>query len=126
MRISNIIKAILDSFSRKDDGIFGDAAKSINKDLKKLNKGKIRVSDFERMFREFKESEMYSEMMSLIICKNDGGTPNIDELRKKRDKYFQKIRLYLFFVAPTMNDTELDYCILTLLGLYACISTRIL
>lgn len=117
MRISNIIRAILDPFKRKDDSLFGDAAKSINKDLKELNNGRIKVSDLERLFRKFKKTEMYSEMMLFIISKNEDEIPKLDEIRKKRDKYFQKFRLYLLFVVPQINETEMDYCILTLLGI---------
>lgn len=116
MRISDIIRAILDPFRRKDDSIFGDVAKSINKDLKKLNIGEVRVSDFERMFREFKELEIYGKTMSYLISKKEEDIPNLNEFGIILSEQFKEFRHYLEYVAPQMNDSDIKYCILTLAG----------
>lgn len=116
MRISNIIRAILDLFKRKDDSLFGDASKSINKDLKKLSIEKITVSDFERMFQEFKESEIYGKTMSYIISKKEEDKPNLNELRNILSENFKEFRQFLKSVSHKMNDSDINYCILILAG----------
>lgn len=116
MWINNVIRAILDPFRRKDDSIFGDVAKSINKDLKKLNIGEVRVSDFERMFREFKEFEIYGKTMSYLISKKEEDIPNLNEFGIILSEQFKEFRHYLEYVAPQMNDSDIKYCILTLAG----------
>lgn len=116
MRISTIIRAILDSCTRKDDGIFGDVATEINRDLKQQGKGWIKASDFERMFLEFKESEIYGKMMFYLICKNENEAPDRETIRKMMYVHFFAFRLYLQSIAPKMIDTDIDYCILILSG----------
>lgn len=116
MRISNIIRAILDLFKRKDDSLFGDAAAKINQDLKEQNKEWIKASDFERMFREFKESEIYRKMILYLISKNENEAPDRETIRKMLYVHFFAFRLYLQSIAPNMIDTDIDYCILILSG----------
>lgn len=116
MRIANIIRAILDLFKRKDDSLFGDAATQINQDLKEQNKGWIKASDFERMFREFKESEIYGKMVLYLISKNENEAPDRETIRKMLYVHFFAFRLYLQSIAPNMIDTDIDYCILILSG----------
>lgn len=116
MRISNIIRAILDPFKRKDDSLFGDAAAKINQDLKEQNKGWIKASDFERMFREFKDSEIYGKMVLYLISKNENEAPDRETIRKMLYVHFFAFRLYLQSIAPNMIDTDIDYCILILSG----------
>ena len=116
MRISNIIRAILDPFKRKDDSLFGDAAAKINQDLKEQNKGWIKASDFERMFREFKDSEIYGKTMSYLISKKEEDKPNLNELRNILSENFKEFRQFLKSVALKMNDSDINYCILILAG----------
>lgn len=116
MRISNIIRAILDLFKRKDDSLFGDAATQINQNLKEQNKGWINASDFERMFREFKESEIYGKTMSYLISKKEEDKPNLNELRNILSENFKEFRQFLKSVALKMNDSDINYCILILAG----------
>ena len=116
MRISNIIRAILDLFKRKDDSLFGDASAKINQDLKEQNKGWIKASDFERMFREFKDSEIYGKMVLYLISKNENEAPDRETIRKMLYVHFFAFRLYLQSIAPNMIDTDIDYCILILSG----------
>lgn len=116
MWINNVIRAILDPFRRKDDGIFGDVAKEINQDLKQQGKGWIKASDFERMFREFKESEIYGKMVLYLISKNENEAPDWETIRKMLYVHFFAFRLYLQSIAPNIIDTDIDYCILILSG----------
>ena len=108
MRISNIIRAILDLFKRKDDSLFGDASAKINQDLKEQNKGWIKASDFERMFREFKDSEIYGKMVLYLISKNENEAPDRETIRKMLYVHFFAFRLYLQSIAPNMIDTDID------------------
>ena len=116
MWINNVIRAILDPFRRKDDSIFGDVAKEINQDLKQQGKRWIKASDFERMFREFKESEIYGKTMSYLISKKEEDIPNLNEFGIILSEQFKEFRHYLEYVAPQMNDSDIKYCILTLAG----------
>lgn len=116
MWINNVIRAILDPFRRKDDSIFGDVAKEINQDLKQQGKRWIKASDFERMFREFKESEIYAKVVLYLISGDKDDAPNWDEFRKKTYGQFIDFRLYLHTVAPNIVETDIDYCILILAG----------
>lgn len=116
MRISNIIRAILDPFKRKDDSLFGDAAAKINQDLKEQNKGWIKASDFERMFREFKDSEIYGKMVLYLISKKEEDKPNLNELRNILSENFKEFRQFLKSVSHKMNDSDINYCILILAG----------
>ena len=116
MWINNVIRAILDPFRRKDDSIFGDVAKEINQDLKQQGKRWIKASDFERMFREFKESEIYGKTMSYLISKKEEDKPNLNELRNILFENFKEFRQFLKSVSHKMNDSDINYCILILAG----------
>lgn len=94
----------------------GDVAGEIDKELKTQTKGRVKASDFEELFNEFKESKIYVKMIHYLINELVEEKPDINEFRKILYVHFLDFRLYLRSVAPKIIDTEIDYCILILAG----------
>lgn len=79
-------------------------------------KKRIKASDIERMFREFKQSKIYASTVLYLINPQNEDKPNLNELNKILYGHFFDFRQYLRTVAPQLIDTDIDYCILTLAG----------
>jgi hypothetical protein len=109
-------KRIKSDFSEGHHSYLGNSTETIDNDLKQMIERRKKASDLEILFMEFKKSEIYVKTVKYLISNDEDNAPNMVDLRKMLYGHFIDFRLYLHSVAPNMVATDIDYCILTLVG----------
>lgn len=103
-------------FSEEQHFYLGNSTETIDNDLKQMTERRKKTSYFERLFMEFKKSDIYIKTVKYLISNDEDDAPDMVDLRKILYGHFLDFRLYLHSVAPNMVDTDIDYCILILAG----------